>query len=299
MELNWGNILHFNSEKDYYEVLGFLSKEEELIRVYTENNDKAGAWSGQGRMSLRNVSIDSLPEALKNAFETSVDGRISVTHYVKNLKENHNFSREIDPTGSDFTKRLYKESLEKVLETVPEEYENDFYRGYHWNCEVIERIRNASKHEINWDEETVQEETAGTTEGKRTVYYTTKYERSSKNREAAIRIHGTKCMICGFDFGQKYGELGKGYIEVHHIKPLATLEQEVVINPETDLICVCANCHRMLHRFKNYIVTVEELKYDELKILCETKKRKLIDANNHPDKKISDHLPIVFEIMED
>jgi 5-methylcytosine-specific restriction endonuclease McrA len=261
MELNWGNILHFNSEKDYYEVLGFLSKEEELIRVYTENNDKAGAWSGQGRMSLRNVSIDSLPEALKNAFETSADGRISVTHYVKNLKENHNFSREIDPTGSDFTKRLYKESLEKVLETVPEEYENDFYRGYHWNCEVIERIRNASKHEINWDEETVQEETAGTTEGKRTVYYTTKYERSSKNREAAIRIHGTKCMICGFDFGQKYGELGKGYIEVHHIKPLATLEQEVVINPETDLICVCANCHRMLHRFKNYIVTVEELKY--------------------------------------
>ncbi len=261
MELNWGNILHFNSEKDYYEVLGFLSKEEELIRVYTENNDKVGAWSGQGRMSLRNVSIDSLPEALKNAFETSVDGRISVTHYVKNLKENHNFSREIDPTGSDFTKRLYKESLEKVLETVPEEYENDFYRGYHWNCEVIERIRNASKHEINWDEETVQEETAGTTEGKRTVYYTTKYERSSKNREAAIRIHGTKCMICGFDFGQKYGELGKGYIEVHHIKPLATLEQEVVINPETDLICVCANCHRMLHRFKNYIVTVEELKY--------------------------------------
>ena len=261
MELNWGNILHFNSEKDYYEVLGFLSKEEELIRVYTENNDKVGAWSGQGRMSLRNVSIDSLPEALKNAFETSVDGRISVTHYVKNLKENHNFSREIDPTGSDFTKRLYKESLEKVLETVPEEYENDFYRGYHWNCEVIERIRNASKHEINWDEETVQEETAGTTEGKRTVYYTTKYERSSKNREAAIRIHGTKCMICGFDFGQKYGELGKGYIEVHHIKSLATLEQEVVINPETDLICVCANCHRMLHRFKNYIVTVEELKY--------------------------------------
>ena len=68
-------------------------------------------------------------------------------------------------------------------------------------------------------------------------------------------------MICGFDFGQKYGELGKGYIEVHHIKPLATWEQEVVINPETDLICVCANCHRMLHRFKNYIVPVEELKY--------------------------------------
>lgn len=73
------------------------------------------------------------------------------------------------------------------------------------------------------------------------------YDRSYKNREAVIRIHGTKCMICGFDFEQKYGELGKGYIEVHNIKPLATLEQEVVVNLETDLICVCANYHRMLH----------------------------------------------------
>ena len=67
-------------------------------------------------------------------------------------------------------------------------------------------------------------------------------------------------MICGFDFEEKYGELGRGYIEVHHIKPLSELNEEVVIVPETDLICVCANCHRMLHRFRNYIVTPEELK---------------------------------------
>ena len=66
-------------------------------------------------------------------------------------------------------------------------------------------------------------------------------------------------MICGFDFELKYGELGKGYIEVHHIKPLFNLDEVVVVNPETDLICVCANCHRMLHRFKNYIVLPEEL----------------------------------------
>ena len=67
-------------------------------------------------------------------------------------------------------------------------------------------------------------------------------------------------MICGFDFGEKYGLLGKGYIEVHHIKPLFEIDGETVVNPETDLICVCSNCHRMLHRFKSYIVSVEELK---------------------------------------
>ena len=77
MVLDWGNVLQFDNEKEYYETLGFLSKDEEYIRIYTESNDKAGAWAEQGRMSLRNVSVDSLPEALMKAFETSADGRIS------------------------------------------------------------------------------------------------------------------------------------------------------------------------------------------------------------------------------
>lgn len=260
MKLDWGNVLKFADEREYYEVLGFLAKDEEYIRVYTESNDKSGAWALQGRLLLRNVDISSLPEPLMKAFETSLDGRISETKYVRNLKENHYFIKEVDPTGSDFTKWLYKESLEKVLETVPKEYENDFYRGYHWNCEVVKRVRNISAYDINLTGETKQEEAQLRTEGKKTVYYTTKYERSAQNREEAIRIHGTKCMICGFDFEKKYGELGKGYIEVHHIKPLSDLDEEVVANPATDLICVCSNCHRMLHRFRNYMVSVEELR---------------------------------------
>lgn len=259
MKLDWGNVLKFANDREYYEVLGFLAKDEEYVRVYTESNDKSGAWASQGRMLLRNVNIKSLPEALMKAFETSTDGRISETKYVRNLKENNGFTKEVDPTGSDFTKWLYKESIEKVLETVPAEHENDFYRGYHWNCEVVKRIRSMSTSDINLTEESKQEELQPQTEGRKTVYYTTKYERSVQNREAAIRIHGTKCMICGFDFEKKYGELGKGYIEVHHIKPLSEMDEEVIVNPEKDLICVCSNCHRMLHRFRNYIVSVEEL----------------------------------------
>ncbi len=113
MKLDWGNVLKFADEREYYEVLGFLAKDEEYIRVYTESNDKSGAWALQGRLLLRNVDISSLPEPLMKAFETSLDGRISETKYVRNLKENHYFIKEVDPTGSDFTKWLYKESLEK------------------------------------------------------------------------------------------------------------------------------------------------------------------------------------------
>ena len=97
-------------------------------------------------------------------------------------------------------------------------------------------------------------------EGKKIEFYTTKYERSPKNRSDAVKIHGTKCMVCGFDFGEYYGELGMNYIEVHHVKALSSLEDEVEINPKTDLVCVCSNCHRMIHRKKNHILSVDQLK---------------------------------------
>ena len=103
-------------------------------------------------------------------------------------------------------------------------------------------------------------ETENEVEGKQKKIYTTKYERSYKNREKAIKIHGTRCMVCDFDFEEAYGELGKDFIEVHHTKPLYSLEDEVEINPEEDLVCLCSNCHRMIHRRRDKILTVEELK---------------------------------------
>lgn len=98
------------------------------------------------------------------------------------------------------------------------------------------------------------------TEGRRVVYYTTRYERNPRNRAAAIAIHGCKCMVCGFNFEKTYGSWGKGYIEVHHIKPLYYLNEEIEINPATDLVTVCSNCHRMIHRKKNIVLSIEELK---------------------------------------
>ena len=97
-------------------------------------------------------------------------------------------------------------------------------------------------------------------EGKKKMYYSTRYERSTHNRRLAIKYHGCKCMACGFDFEEVYGKIGKGFIEVHHVTPLYRKDEEVVIDPKTDLICLCPNCHRMVHRYKDKVLTLEELK---------------------------------------
>jgi predicted HNH restriction endonuclease len=52
---------------------------------------------------------------------------------------------------------------------------------------------------------------------------------------------------CGFDFEIMYGHLGRGFAEVHHLRPLAELDGPIS-TALTDLAVVCANCHRMIHR---------------------------------------------------
>jgi 5-methylcytosine-specific restriction enzyme A len=97
-------------------------------------------------------------------------------------------------------------------------------------------------------------------EGKRKAYYGHRYERIGKNRKKAIEIHGTSCFGCGINLEEKYGERGEGFIEVHHIKPLSHQGKEIVIDPEKDLIPLCPNCHRIVHRFPSEILTISQLR---------------------------------------
>jgi len=41
---------------------------------------------------------------------------------------------------------------------------------------------------------------------------------------------------------------------------VSTFDGEQVIDPYEDLIPVCANCHRMLHRRKDDVLSADELK---------------------------------------
>lgn len=76
----------------------------------------------------------------------------------------------------------------------------------------------------------------------------TTYDRNPEARRACIRHHVHDCAVCGFNFSQHFGELGEGFIEVHHLRPLGEIAQQHELDPIRDLRPVCANCHRMLHR---------------------------------------------------
>ena len=75
-----------------------------------------------------------------------------------------------------------------------------------------------------------------------------RYERDRKARQAALEWHGYQCKVCGLDMARVYGEIAKGFIHVHHLIPLSEIKENYLVNPKTDLIPVCPNCHAMLHR---------------------------------------------------
>ena len=73
-------------------------------------------------------------------------------------------------------------------------------------------------------------------------------ERSSRLVQVFKRnLTDFSCRVCGFNFLEVYGELGRAFIEAHHMKPVAQLAPDETVRIQ-DLIAVCSNCHRMLHR---------------------------------------------------
>ena len=173
---------------------------------------------------------------------------------VRNLKAHNTFERygvaEYNNgvfTINDKGLKYLQENMDKLRYLLV----NDF----HWEdlkegLDIIEKSA-TEKRKIE-----VFDETITVQEGVKRIVETKVYERSSKLRKIAIE-HYTKngdifCEACQFSFKKFYGEIGKGYIEIHHIKPIFKYEDEeldkTIDKALKNVVPLCSNCHRIIHR---------------------------------------------------
>lgn len=97
-------------------------------------------------------------------------------------------------------------------------------------------------------------------EGRRFTVLVERIERDPDARERCISHFGVRCAVCHFDFEERYGALGKGFIHVHHHRlQLASISGVHKIDPIEDLVPLCPNCHAMIHR-QAKMLSVKELK---------------------------------------
>lgn len=95
-----------------------------------------------------------------------------------------------------------------------------------------------------------QEEVVGDSllvEGARLTAQVNAFERNPQARAQCLAHYGMRCAVCDFSFESVYGPVANSYIHVHHLKPLASIGKEYVVDPLVDLRPVCANCHAVIH----------------------------------------------------
>ena len=127
---------------------------------------------------------------------------------------------------------------------------------------VYRKILGLYKNDVT--ESDIQDEHIGEViEGESKVAIHKRYERKSSlvKKVKSWRINKDpflQCEVCGFSFLNTYGDIGKGFIEAHHLNPLSERDGEQVTK-QNDISLVCSNCHIMLHR-GDPVFSIEELK---------------------------------------
>ena len=187
---------------------------------------------------------------------------------VRNLMGSHYGRNHM----SDYTKknsRKYFTLTEKGLKYIEANLEFlqylfknsfEYSRAIELSSDVLNSKK--SKKVLIYDEDDI------ITEGKISTKTAVVKERSQKLRKAAIEYY-TKdekiiCSVCGFDFKKTYGNLGDGYIQMHHENPIYQYSddgfEEYISEAIKNMKPLCANCHCMVHRNKNNVISITELK---------------------------------------
>jgi 5-methylcytosine-specific restriction protein A len=160
------------------------------------------------------IQIFSGSDQIEGPRETNIDSRVSIKcSYKTNLNDS-----ELVANINEFLKPVIRFTSFCLMPLLPDA---DFLDG------------------------TIDEE--GLPEGALTKILVNKYERNPKNRNACLAYYGCMCFVCGFDFGEVYGDFASNFIHVHHTTPVSKLGENYIVDPIKDLVPLCPNCHAAVH----------------------------------------------------
>lgn len=74
-----------------------------------------------------------------------------------------------------------------------------------------------------------------------------RYERDHNARMACLNYHGYSCSVCSLEFESRYGSKAKKIMHVHHLTSLSKVGAAHLVDPKSDLLPVCPNCHAVIH----------------------------------------------------
>lgn len=206
---------------------------------------------------LRQVdAIDKIKSELvewnfnKNSF---IDFCAALRHMLNGTKHTRGISTDL---RAFYLEKIYEEFGAQKLSAALNAYmmHIQYYEDKHHTNRLIERkiyqkfleiINREQKIDVGLIDELKSDEVFY--EGGVEQVIINKYSRSTSARQKCIDKYGAKCSVCELKFEDVYGELGYGFIHVHHLVPISSIKEIKEITCD-DLRPVCPNCHAMLHK---------------------------------------------------
>ena len=194
--------------------------------------------SGEDLMILSRRNDDKFSQKVRNL-------------HAHNTFERYEYAKYIGPAKKGYIEITAKgqEHLAKYSDVLKYLLNNDFaYDDLTLNLQIIEKKKEKIK---TFDGNVVIQE------GLKKITEGTTYKRSKRLRDYAIasfmKEGNLECNCCSFIFTSFYGKaIGQGFIEIHHIRPVFQYASDSILktikNAMSNLMPVCSNCHRMIHR---------------------------------------------------
>lgn len=222
---------------------------------------------GQGLFHFRDSLIDRgngflvVIQEEVNKYEVTLifeDFAKELSEYAeKNISDSNNPLRKLFDLNTDLTVVVHKHYIETNLDPSTSKFENwdfkliykkgsDGYDADKFSDILISFILYIFPYKLEAEEE-----------GASKSELLTKYERSHLNRSLCLAYHGYNCKACGINLKDKYGDIARDFIHVHHLNPIS---ESGIIKPDPikDFVPLCPNCHAIAH-LKNPPLTVEEI----------------------------------------
>lgn len=218
-----------NSEQIFFEVNAYVHNSIRLILdVYPQKH---------GAYILNDMA--SAPEGKKQLF----------VEYYKMIKdEGAKISLLVNNSAVDpinYWPEKWRSFLCKITKVpIPESEDDDLETMQYWldlSFNLVFSLLNIVDVD---NQDTLPIQSEGTPEEIRSI----KYERNPFNRKLCLKKKGYCCSVCGMNFEETYGSIGKDFIEIHHTTPVSVMGKDYILNIDTDLYPLCSNCHSMIHR---------------------------------------------------
>lgn len=183
----------------------------------------------------------------QKAYASQIALLLETTHPPLNLEIGRYAKRIATKYAINFTERSEKKY----------KFWDLFFNGWDEGTKFVWQLRPEIKSalektnltgDISYAEELPQEIETKFYEGLKKTVIVNSFERNSKARELCVKHWKAICAVCDFDFEKAYGEIGKGFIHVHHLTPVAQIGKTYQVDPIKDLIPVCPNCHSIIHK---------------------------------------------------